>query len=167
MTTFIESIRLLSRLLNWAACLAMGAMMLLTCADVTGRLAARPILGAYEVVGFLMAFLVGFGMGQSTIDRGHVSVQLIAEKLPLPWRKAVYVAISFLSGSLFALIAVELIRMGNDFRIAGEVSLTLHLPTYWILYGVGLSAGVVSVICFVDAYAVISGREEPWYRWER
>ena len=57
---------------------------------------------------------------------------------------------SALSLLLFALIAWRSILYGESLRQAGEVSLTLQLPFYPFIYGVGLSAAVVCLVLLAD-----------------
>ena len=156
----------LSWIFDWIAGWAMVGMMLLTCSDVVLRLFRKPILGTYEVVGFLGAVVISFAMAQTTIDRAHVAVQVLVIKLSPAGRKAIFLITSLLSLGLFATIAFESFRFGNDLRRAGEVSLTLQLPFFPILYGIGFSAAIVCIICLIDFFQVATNKAKPWYKWK-
>jgi TRAP-type C4-dicarboxylate transport system permease small subunit len=156
----------LSWIFDWIAGWAMVGMMLLTCSDVVLRLFRKPILGTYEVVGFLGAVVISFAMAQTTIDRAHVAVQVFVIKLSPAGRKAIFLITSLLSLGLFATIAFESFRFGNDLRRAGEVSLTLQLPFFPILYGIGFSAAIVCIICLIDFFQVATNKAKPWYKWK-
>ncbi len=51
---------------------------------------------------------------------------------------------------LFALIAWQSVVYAVDCQRSGEVSLTLQLPFYPIIYGVAVGAGVVCLVLIVD-----------------
>lgn len=141
-------------------------MMFLTCADIILRLFRRPILGTYEIVGFLGAMVAGLAIAQTTIERGHVAVQVVVTRFSPRVQEIIYLITHLLSIFLFALLAWECVGYGNDFRASGEVSLTLRLPFYPVVYGIALSAIVVCLVLFVDILQVLTKRAEVWYQWE-
>ena len=141
-------------------------MMFLTCADIILRLFRRPILGTYEIVGFLGAIVAGFALAQTTIERGHVAVQVVVTRFSPQIQKIIYLITHVLSIFLFALLAWECVQYGNDFRASGEVSLTLRMPFYPVVYGVAFSAVVVCLVLFVDILQVVTKRAEVWHQWE-
>jgi TRAP-type C4-dicarboxylate transport system permease small subunit len=155
-----------SRILNWVAGFSLVGMMFLTCADIVLRFFRRPILGTYEIVGFLGAMVAGFAIAQTTIDRGHVAVQVVVARFSPQIQKIIYLITHILSIFLFALLAWECVRYGNDFRASGEVSLTLRMPFYPVVYGIALSAIVVCLVLFVDILQVMTKRAGVWYQWE-
>ena len=76
------SIYLLSTKLNWVSAAAVIFIMLLTCADVVMRLFGRPIPGTYELVGYFGSVIISFGMARTSIERGHIAVNLLVDRLP-------------------------------------------------------------------------------------
>lgn len=141
-------------------------MMFLTSADIVLRLFRRPILGTYEIVGFLGAVVVGLAMAQTTLERGHVAVQVVVTRLSPQVQEIIYLITHLLSLLLFALLAWECVKYGNDFRASGEVSLTLRMPFYPVVYGIAFSAVVVCMVLFVDILQVMTKRTEAWHQWE-
>lgn len=141
-------------------------MMFLSCADIILRLFRRPILGTYEIVGLLGAMVAGLAIAQTTIDRGHVAVQVVVARFSPRVQAIIYLITHLLSILLFALLAWECVQYGNDFRASGEVSLTLRLPFYPVVYGIALSAVVVCLVLFVDILQVLTKRAEVWYQWK-
>jgi TRAP-type C4-dicarboxylate transport system permease small subunit len=156
-----------SRILNWIAGWSLVGMMFLTCADIILRLFRRPILGTYEIVGFLGAIVAGFALAQTTIERGHVAVQVVVMRFSPQTQKIIYLITHILSIVLFALLAWECVRYGNDFRASGEVSLTLRMPFYPVVYGIAFSAIVVCLVLFVDILQVMTKRAGVWHQWEK
>ncbi len=132
------------------AAMAIVAMMSLTCADVILRMFRRPIPGTYEIVSFLGAVVVSFAMAHTTAKRGHVAVSLIVQLLPRSLQGIVEGIVSIFGAVLFGLIAWQSVLYGIDCQGAGEVSLTVQLPFYPVIYGVALCAVVVCLVLLVD-----------------
>ncbi len=144
------SANFLARLLFGLAAAAIVAMMLLTCADVVLRLFRLPIPGTYELVSFFGAVSVAFAMAHTCVEKGHIAVSVLVQLLPVRGQACVDAVTATLSLLLFALIAWRSILYGESLRQAGEVSLTLQLPFYPFIYGVGLSAAVVCLVLLAD-----------------
>jgi len=136
----------LARKMYWIAGSAIVAMMLLTCADVVLRYFRKPIPGTYELVCFLGAVAVSFAMAHTSIEKGHVSVSFVVSLFPSRVQGMIECITGFLGLCLFALIAWQSVSYANDLYASHEVSLTLELPFYPFVYGIGFSAAVV---CFV------------------
>lgn len=121
-------------------------MMSLTVADVILRSFRRPILGTYEIVGLMGAIVIAFAMPHTTLQRGHVAVEIVVSSLSPTAQAIVTLITRILSIILFALIAWECFHYGLDLKVAGEVSMTLRLPFYPILYGIAFAAGAVCLV---------------------
>jgi TRAP-type C4-dicarboxylate transport system permease small subunit len=156
----------LSRILNWVAVFCLLAMMFLTCGDIVLRLFRRPIPGTYDLVGFLGAIVAGFALAETTIQRGHVAVQVVVEKLGQKVQKICFLCTTILSIMIFSLCSWESVRYGNDLLAAGVVSPTLKVPFFPILYGIGFSTAVVSLVLLIDAILVVTGRKNAWFHWQ-
>ncbi|UCG64349.1 MAG: TRAP transporter small permease, partial [Deltaproteobacteria bacterium] len=75
--------RPLIKLLNGIAMGTVAAMMFLTATDVILRyIFNRPISGAYEVIEYMMAILIPFGLAYCALQGGHVSVDLLVSRFP-------------------------------------------------------------------------------------
>jgi len=130
-------------------------MMSLTCLDVILRLFRKPIPGTYEIVSLLGAIAVSFAMAHTSVERGHVSVSLIVQLFPRKVQKIIESVIAVFGIVLFGLIAWQSVLYGMDCQRAGEVSLTLQLPFYPVIYGVAAGAGAVCLVLLVDLIHVI------------
>ena len=166
MAVFTREVRRLSNFLNLVAGWSLVGMTALTCADVILRIFRHPILGTYEIVGFLGAIVASFAMAHTTILRGHVAVELLVMRLPHKVQVVIYLIIHVLSVVLFALIAYECILLGNDLRLANEVSLTLQIPFFPVLFGISFASMVVCLVLLVDFWRVLVGQAKVWYQWE-
>jgi TRAP-type C4-dicarboxylate transport system permease small subunit len=136
---------------NYVACLAVVVMMLLSCADVALRLFGIPIPGTYEMVGFLGAVIVAFALAYTSLQKGHVAVEVIFEKLPLKVQCFISSAGDLIGAALFGLIAWQSLLYGADLRHSGEVSLTLQMPIYPFVYGTAIGSGLLALVLIIDA----------------
>jgi TRAP-type C4-dicarboxylate transport system permease small subunit len=162
MGTFGNRIAKLSSWLNWIAGASLVSMMALTCCDVIGRLFRFPILGTYEIVGFLGTAAASLATAYTTVQRGHVSVSLIVLRLPPRVQFIVFIITHLLSMMLFAFLTVECVRYGNELKSSGEMSMTLEWPMHPLLYGMSFSFLIVCAVLWVEFYDVLAKRKRPW-----
>jgi len=150
MHIFEKLSRILASKMYWVAGTAIVAMMLLTCADVVLRYFRSPIPGTYELVCFLGAVAVSFAMAHTSIEKGHVSVSFIVTLFPSRLQRLIECITSCFGLFLFILIAWQSIIYANDLCASSEVSLTLELPFYPFVYGIGFSSAVVCLTLLAD-----------------
>ena len=142
----------LARLLYWIAGTAIITMMILTCGDVVLRFFRRPIPGTYELVCFLGAVAVAFAMAHTTVQKGHVAVSLLVRLFPARIQGLIESITNTFGFIFFALVAWQSVLYGNDLHASGEVSLTLQLPFYPFVYGIGFSAAAVCLVLLTDLF---------------
>ena len=136
---------------NYVACAAVVMMMLLTCADVVLRLFGHPILGTYEMVGFLGTAVISFALAYTSLERGHIAVELLVSRLPTRLQVVINGFNSLIGAVLFSLITWQSFIYAGDLRGSGEVSLTLEVPTYPFVYGISLGCGLLCMTLLADA----------------
>jgi TRAP-type C4-dicarboxylate transport system permease small subunit len=141
-----KGIALVSRGFNVVAGAAVIVMMALTCADVVLRLMRHPIPGTYEVVGFLGTVIISFSLALTSLEKGHIAVDILVERLPQRIQIAIETFISLVGAVLFALVAWQCLFYAMDLKRSGEVSLTLAMPIYPFVHGIALGSGL---LCFV------------------
>lgn len=134
----------------WVAGAAIVAMMLLTCADVVLRYFRRPIPGTYELVCFFGAVAVSFAMAHTSIEKGHVSVSFVVSLFPSRVQGLIECLTSCFGLFLFGFIGWQSVMYAHDLHTSREVSLTLELPFYPFVYGIGFSAGIVCLTLLSD-----------------
>lgn len=140
----------LAKRLYWVAGAAIVAMMILTCADVILREFRRPIPGTYELVCFLGAAAVAFAMAHTSVERGHVAVSIVVQLLPQRIQALIEGITSSFGFIFFVLIAWQSVLYALDLQHSGEVSLTLRLPFYPFVYGIGFAAAAVCLVLLTD-----------------
>ncbi len=89
MKTIVSIIHSLSRLMYGIAGLALAGIVFLTMADVILREFKLPIVGTYEIVSLLGAIVIGFAIPQTSLERGHVLMDFLTERLAF-WRTKVF-----------------------------------------------------------------------------
>jgi TRAP-type C4-dicarboxylate transport system permease small subunit len=151
MHIFDKLVRDLAKKMYWIAGAAIVAMMFLTCADVILRYFRKPIPGTYELVCFLAAVAVSFAMAHTSIEKGHVSVSFVVSLFPSRIQRLIECITSCFGLFIFGFITWQSVMYGNDLHASHEVSLTLQLPFYPFIYGIGFSAGVVCLLLLSDA----------------
>jgi TRAP-type C4-dicarboxylate transport system permease small subunit len=120
---------------NRVSSAALVVMMLLTCADVFMRyLFNRPITGTYDLVGLLGAILASFSMPYTMLKKGHVAVEILIQSLSKGKQLIVETCTHLLGISLFLVLVWQAILLSRDMKAAGEVTPTLLLPFYPIVY---------------------------------
>lgn len=135
-----------ARWLSWVSAGAVTAMMLLTVTDVLLRLFRRPITGTYEVVGLLGAVFVSFSLAQTSVERGHIAVDVLIQRLPSKARAVVAILNDLVCTVLFVVLTWQLMKYARDLRNFGEVSMTLQVPIYPFIYGIAIGCGMLSVV---------------------
>ncbi|NTU59744.1 MAG: TRAP transporter small permease [Deltaproteobacteria bacterium] len=143
-------VRPVSKGMFWIAAVALTSIMLLTVADVALRFFKMPILGTYELVGFLAAWAIGFAIPQTSIDKGHVGMDFLTGKLP-DWINRLLVPLTRMIGAVtFAVVAYNLYKMGNDLIASGDTTPLRQLPLFPLAYGLGLA-------CLVETLVLLAG----------
>ncbi|MEN6319733.1 MAG: TRAP transporter small permease [Syntrophaceae bacterium] len=154
MVRFDDFIRVVTRILNYTGSAALTIMMLLTVVDVIMRAFGHPIMGTFEIVGLLLAFVVGFTIPKVSYDKGHVFMEIVLERLEPRKQDVVNIFTRVICFLLFAAIGFNLFSTANEFHTAGEVLPTLKLPFYPVTYGVGVCC-FIECLVFVNEIAVI------------
>jgi TRAP-type C4-dicarboxylate transport system permease small subunit len=160
MASQFKILRFVSKLLNIIAGIAVTVMMLMTVADVLLRAGGHPIIGTYEVVALLMAVVIGFGIPQVSLDRGHVYVEFLLQKFSERVRNVVNSLTRVLCLVLFAFIGVNLFSVGAGFRASGEVSPTIQLPFYPVAYAVAVCCLLECCVFIFDIVRIWRGQYE-------
>lgn len=133
-----HALRFISKLLSFIAGIALTFMMFLTVADVLLRAGGRPIIGTYEIVALLLALVIGFGIPQVSLDRGHVYMEFLLERFSKRGKNMMNTFTRLLCLTLFAFIGYNLFSVGAGYYTSGEVSATIKIPFYPVAYGVAV-----------------------------
>lgn len=160
MDNVFNGLKLVSRVLNSIAGGAVTVMMLLTVADVLLRAGGRPIIGTFEIVALLLALVIGFGIPQVSLDKGHVSMEVLVEKLSRKGKNIMHTFTRLLCLGLFAFIGINLFNVGARFHASGEVSATIKIPFYPVAYGVAICCLLECCVFIFDIVRIWRGDYE-------
>jgi TRAP-type C4-dicarboxylate transport system permease small subunit len=132
---FEKAITGFGNVFNMVASAALVGMMLLTCADVFMRyLFSKPIIGTYDLVSLMGAVLASFAMPYTMLKKGHVAVEILIQYLSRGKQLIIETFTHLIGISLFGVLVWQAILLSRDMEAAGEVTPTLLLPFYPIVY---------------------------------
>lgn len=154
------SLQAVSRALNAVAGLALTLMMLLTVTDVVCRAGGHPILGVYEIAALALAIVIGCGFPQTSLDKGHVYMEFLLEKLSGTPRRLMNTVTRVMAFVLFFFTGYNLLRVAGELYKAGEVSPTLRLPFYPVAYAVAVCCFVQCLVFLFDIVRIWRGQYE-------
>jgi len=160
MKGFKNTVNGISRFLNVIAGMSLTFLMLLTISDVILRFFKRPIVGAYELVAFSGAVVIGFSLPFTSWVRAHIFVDFFIIKFPKRVRNIFNITTRCIVIVLFFLIGWNLIKYAMDLQKSGEVSLTLQIPFYPVAYGIGISCFIQCLVMFCDILKIFGGEYE-------
>lgn len=133
-----------------AAGVALAVLMGFTAFDVVMRVLGKPLAGSVEIIGWLAAVAMALALGDVQLNRGHVAVTLLAERLS--GRKAALFDIvqSAVALLLFGLSSVVLFRYGMTLQGTGSLSETLKVVVYPWVYVVALGFVGLTLALLLD-----------------
>ena len=144
-----KALQALSTRVNRISMAAVFAMMAITVLDVVLRYLRLSIPGAYDIVGLLGAVVISFSLAYTSVEKGHIAVEFLVQKLPERPR-AVIDAITGLAGTaFFGLITWRSALYALDFLRSGEVSMTIKMPVYPFVLGTALGCALLTAVLAV------------------
>jgi TRAP-type C4-dicarboxylate transport system permease small subunit len=139
---------------------ALTFIVLLTTVDVILRAFGHPITGTYEVVAMCGGIVIGFVAPITAWLRGHVYVDFLVKKFSRRVQNVVNVITRCVGIGMFTLVGSNVVKIGNNFRRADEISNSLQLPLYPIAYAVALSFFVLAAVLICDILKISGGTYE-------
>jgi TRAP-type C4-dicarboxylate transport system permease small subunit len=158
---FLEkTVKLLSSFFNLFAATSLSAIILLTCIDVSMRyFFSRPIAGTYDLVSLMGAVIAAFAMPYTMLKGGHVAVDLVVRKLSGRKKLAVETVTHIVGILLFLILTWQCAGLASDMKAAGEVTPTLLLPFYPVVYAMSVCFFVLCMAILVNLLNIWSKRE--------
>jgi len=127
--------------------------MLLIVANIILRTVFNhPILGTYELVGFLTAIGVALALAHCAFQNGHIAVSLIMEYFPQKIQSIVAVFVNVASLILWVAAVWSLGKFGQAMKIKGLVSPSAEIPIYPFIYLVAF--GLLG-LCLVQLFKLL------------
>jgi len=142
---------------NAVAAVAVVAMTFVIMCDVVMRFFKIALPGAYDMVGLLGAVVVAFALTSTSIQRGHIAVDFVYDKVPQRYR-LFFDVFNELAGSVFfALLAWQCLAYAAALKSAGEVSLTVKIPIHPFVTGIGLNCALLSMYLLLHLVRAVRG----------
>jgi len=150
MVFFERMVRSLSQICDWIAQAAVVAMLSLVVGNILLRIVWKPILGTYDIAGFIGAILIGFAIAYCALEKGHIQVELLVARLPGRAQGIIGSITGILSMGIFSLVTWQCIVLANDMRRVGEVSMSAHISFYPYIYGIAFGCGLLCMVILID-----------------
>ena len=158
---FLEkATRILNQILLWIAGCLLGAMILLTCANVLLRLIWIPVAGTFELMGYFGAVLTAFALGYTQIRRGHIAVDIVVLGFSKGAQRVINSVNSLICMAFFAVVAWQIARYATTLLTTGEVTETLRIIYYPFTYCVALGCATLSLVFLTDFLKSFYQRED-------
>lgn len=145
-TIYFKLLKRITLLFLGISILGIVVAMSVTCLDVICRIFRISFKGAYDIVVIAGAITITCSLPYTTAVKGHVSIDYFFHKLSKRGRIIVDIITRILSISLFGLLAMQSVKYGKELFDRGEVTLTLQIPVFWILYVISISCILVALI---------------------
>ena len=151
MDHFRHLIECISRAFNVAGQVCLALMVLLVTGNIILRLTpVGPILGTFELTGYLGALLIAFALAHNQVRRGNISVEFVVSRLPARSQATIDCVVFFASTLLCGVISWRCLLEALHLSRTGEVSPTLSIPFYPIVFIIGLGCGLLCVVLLTD-----------------
>lgn len=148
---FEKAVTRIAGWLNWIACAALMAMVALVLIDIVGnKLFKTPLTGGIELVSLLSVVAISFAIAQTQIAHGHIEVEMLVTKLPRTAQKVISTIVHCLGIGLFVILAWQSYTYGVALQASGEVSMTLRIPYYPFVWGLGFCSLVVVLVLIMQ-----------------
>ncbi|MBS4032292.1 MAG: TRAP transporter small permease [Clostridiales bacterium] len=134
MKQLIKNVEKISSSMDLIAAGCFFAVMALIIANILLRgIFKKPILGNYELVGYLTALGVSFALAHCARIDGHIAVDFFVGRLPKAMQKAVSMLVATLSVCLWGGVIWSMFTYANSMRAIGLVSATAQIAVYPII----------------------------------
>jgi len=139
-----------SSILDKLAGIFIFSVMLLVVINIILRAVFKqPILGTYELVGFLTAMGVGLALANCALQNGHIAVSYIMDRFPEKIQSFVDILVNAASLIFWSAAVWYLARYGQAMKLKGLVSPSAEIPVYPFIYLVAFGLlGLCLVLLF-------------------
>lgn len=127
-------------------------MVFLTSANIIGRQVSIPISGTFEAMGFLGAVVFGLSLSFSHSKKEHLYVSILFDKFPKKVQRIARVVSNLGSIVLFSSLGVQLVRNGFNLRTVNEVSETLRIPYYPVVFILAFGVAVLVLLLVYELF---------------
>jgi len=131
---------------------ALILMMLLGFGNVASRTFWRPIKGTFELIGFSGALCTALALGFAQMRKNHVGVDIITSQYSKRWQRLTAVVSYLITAPFFVIITWRVAAWGMMVRESGEVSETLQIAYYPVIFIAAAGFGFLTLVLFFDLF---------------
>ena len=163
--TIFRGVDSASKVLNWVGYISLAVIVLVTSIDVIGRYCLNmPLLGSNEILELSMAILGGFAMLYTTIQRGHISVDLFFVRFSKRTQLIIDIFGSLVGFGIWGIIGYQVYLLGLHTLKAGDRTGDLGLPVSPFQFILALGISLYSLTLLIQSLRTLilkeSGKKE-------
>ena len=129
----------------------LALMMFLTAVDVGLRYVFnRPLSGAFELVGYMMAIFVPFSIAYCAQHKEHIAVDLFMERFSRKTRAIVDSITTFITVIFVSIIAWQNALYFFEVKASGLTSSVLLIPEYPFIAPTAIAFATLALVLMVD-----------------
>lgn len=129
----------------------LAVMMFFIMTDVLLRYIFKsPILGSYEIVEYMMALLIPFGVVYCAHKKGHVAVDILFDRFPKRFQGILNVITSLAVLVFFVLIAWQNILFIEESYAQKITSGVLYIPAYPFVTALAVGFVALCLVLLMD-----------------
>jgi TRAP-type transport system small permease protein len=143
-------VRIIRTVVASIAATSLALLMFLMAFDVAGRyILNRPIVGSYELIEYLMAFLVPLGVAYCAAQKNHIGVDIVVERLSRKTRRRVDTVMLLIATILCGILTWQTIIAIPESYASGLKSAVLHIPAYPSVAAVAVGAAGLTLFTLI------------------
>jgi TRAP-type C4-dicarboxylate transport system permease small subunit len=136
--------------LSWVSAACLLLMMVVMCTEVLSRVLCRPLIGAYDIMGFLAAPMICLGIARTQWERAHVAIDIFVVLFSKRAGALLDTIYWLLGAVLFGIASWQLALHAGELKEMGQVSPTLWWPVYPSIYVAALGFLVFCLVLVRD-----------------
>ncbi|MCL2026007.1 MAG: TRAP transporter small permease [Leptospirales bacterium] len=144
---------------NKVAAVTIVFIMLLTSLEVILRIFRVSVTGSYELVGLFNTLAISFSLGYTTLQRGHIAVDLLVRRLSFSKQRIIKFANTCIAFVLFAIVTWRTFLYAIQLKKAGEVSATLQFDIYPFVFGLTIGCFLLCFVLLVEGMRIMRGAD--------
>ncbi len=148
----------LNRVLVFAGCVFLSAMVLLTCANIVLRRFGRPIEGTYELMALFGAVVTASALGFTQNMKDNIAVDILFNNFSEKLRTLLRIVNATICVLFFCLAGWQLCLIGIRLHKTGEVTETLRIAFYPFTFFVAAGFFVLAVSFLADIITALPSR---------
>jgi TRAP-type C4-dicarboxylate transport system permease small subunit len=144
---------LVNRIMVYIAAIGLFGMMAITVIDVVGRYVFnKPLMGAYELVGYLMAIAGPWAIGYSQIQKGHIRVDFILKRLPARVQAGISSLAYLIGAFVFSVLCWRMVVLAQYYLGLkhGNLTDTMRIPIAPFVIIVAIGLGMLALVLLFD-----------------